>query len=906
LKNGEIELLNRVELLEAFHSRLNEQGRNNESIKSLIENANKRSLGQVKDLVGFLNWFHNSTLTQEETIEESHFEGKFIVSEREGKFLNFGDQLMVDFVPGKTYKKYWINLENGLITNYSTIQYDSLESNSFSYRYRNYKWRANETNFRLLYSQKIPPNKLFVSGKIEEPLSKKVHIKILDSPFGTELKTKTVLLDSKGAFKTNLDYSHGGFVYVENENKNKHKPPGTYVFYAEPGDSILFESTGKSLPWNTEVAGTRVNEAKLIQKLRKEIDLFKDQRRLSGTSNLILDKDYFTGVSFTDGKVKIDADIDFLFQAFEKAKSIISGYKNKISEKAFGFIKNEITNYFYHGAFNVGSTLINSELFYDEMNADKEVLSRIDDINIHLTYNDFGLHSRKCVNQYLFFHFQKAKKVDFRVVTSYNGFIYFKNREMKIQFARMVLAGSPLYREIAAGLRGIVLKHPLNRLAVRNDLAESMALEKMDLIIRRCNDLEVVGEIEQILLQHEKLQRENYLPKMNFKTLQKETVSFYDFRGEKPTVFYLSSNWIGDRYQYDNAAKAMPEINYVMVVEGSNFEQWKEYTKRAEPIATHLFYSNDSTSFTDLFHQPNVYLVFNKDGEFVDYARDARDAARKAKESLNPPKKQPDKSQLLLIIYVLGGILILFIIGLIIWKWRVRQRFRKEEQRRRLRELELTAIRSQMNPHFLFNSLNSVQNLVQQNKGREAHLYLSDFAGLIRKVLQNSEKEEVSLNEELETVQQYLNLEKLRFDFEYSVKVEEGIDANNTMVPSMLLQPFAENAVIHGLQNKPKNGQLKIEVKKVAGESVQTRLAVSNRLAHSNNSGIIITIQDNGIGRHAANELSKQKNGKSSKLLKERLNILQQKQGEKYELNIIDLNGNTTGTRVEILVPEEK
>ncbi len=385
LKNGEIELLNRVELLEAFHSRLNEQGRNNESIKSLIENANKRSLGQVKDLVGFLNWFHNSTLTQEETIEDSRFEGKFIVSEREGKFLNFGDQLMEDFVPGKTYKKYWINLENGLITNYSTIQYDSLESNSFSYRYRNYKWRANETNFRLLYSQKIPPNKLFVSGKIEEPLSKKVHIKILDSPFGTELKTKTVLLDSKGAFKTNLDYSHGGFVYVENENKNKHKPPGTYVFYAEPGDSILFESTGKSLPWNTEVAGTRVNEAKLIQKLRKEIDLFKDQRRLSGTSNLILDKDYFTGVSFTDGKVKIDADIDFLFQAFEKAKSIISGYKNKISEKAFGFIKNEITNYFYHGAFNVGSTLINSELFYDEMNADKEVLSRIDDLNIHFT-----------------------------------------------------------------------------------------------------------------------------------------------------------------------------------------------------------------------------------------------------------------------------------------------------------------------------------------------------------------------------------------------------------------------------------------------------------------------------------------------------------------------------------------
>jgi sensor histidine kinase YesM len=122
-----------------------------------------------------------------------------------------------------------------------------------------------------------------------------------------------------------------------------------------------------------------------------------------------------------------------------------------------------------------------------------------------------------------------------------------------------------------------------------------------------------------------------------------------------------------------------------------------------------------------------------------------------------------------------------------------------------------------MNPHFLFNSLNSVQNLVQQNKGREAHLYLSDFAGLIRKVLQNSEKEEVSLAEELEMTEQYLNLEKLRFDFDFSISVEQGIDINNTMVPSMLLQPFAENAVIHGLQNKPENRKLRIEVLKKGG-----------------------------------------------------------------------------------------
>jgi sensor histidine kinase YesM len=191
-----------------------------------------------------------------------------------------------------------------------------------------------------------------------------------------------------------------------------------------------------------------------------------------------------------------------------------------------------------------------------------------------------------------------------------------------------------------------------------------------------------------------------------------------------------------------------------------------------------------------------------------------------------------------------------------------------------------------MNPHFLFNSLNSVQNLVQQNKGREAHLYLSDFAGLIRKVLNNSEKEEVSLAEELEMIKQYLSLEKLRFDFEYTVSVDSELDVHNTMVPSMLLQPFVENAIIHGLQNKPNDRKLKIELAKEV-------------------SGLKIRIEDNGIGREAAKEISKAKNGKGSKLIQERLEILQEKNKEKYELKVIDLKDHS-GTRVEILIPEER
>ncbi|MCK5852149.1 sensor histidine kinase, partial [bacterium] len=125
-------------------------------------------------------------------------------------------------------------------------------------------------------------------------------------------------------------------------------------------------------------------------------------------------------------------------------------------------------------------------------------------------------------------------------------------------------------------------------------------------------------------------------------------------------------------------------------------------------------------------------------------------------------------------------------------------------------------------------------------------------------------------------------------DFKFSISVDKEIDPHNTLIPSMLLQPFAENAVIHGLQSKLDNRQLSIKIQQVE-------------------SGIKISIEDNGIGRKAAKEIAKAKNGKGSKLIQERLNILQEKQGEKYEMEIIDLNENDeTGTLVKIIIPEEK
>lgn len=897
LKTNEISLLNRVELLEQYYSLIEEQISDDELRSEAINKINKRKYLIEDELIAFLTWFNNTELKADQTLANTGIDEQLIVRERKGEFLNFGDVDFDEIIPGKKHKKYWINLENGIISNYSTIQRDSIKSSYVLSINKNIR-EVHETDFRMMYSQKIPENKLFVSGKIEKPLSNKVHIRILDDPFDVILKTKTVLLDENGSFTTNLDYSHAGFVYVENENNNKHNPPATYVFYAEPGDTIHFESKGTVLPWQTTVSGNRTVEAKLLQELRGKIKPGEFTRMLPSRGQLLFDEEIFFGVGYVNGKMVREIKVVPLFEAIEKSKEICLNYKPDISEKSWNFIANEVQAYFYHGIFDAGWIISANRGFDEEITTDLKDLERIDRIDIHPVYNDYGLHSRQSISKYLKFRFSQANKITYQFYTGPMSWARNPEPEMELQFARMVLTGSPLYREIGKILIRI-LKQNSQETTAKTSIGylNYFVMKNLDLILRKCNDIEVTKKVTQIATQYKKLETGKFVPDIDLLDINHKKVAIKDFLGDKPTIFYFSQNWIGARYEYDEMAKEMPEINFVMVVEGSNFEQWKEYTNTAAPSMPHLFYIDEKVTFLDIFQAQQVHMVFNKDGEYIGKAENAKKAVKLAQDSLMPKKKELNKSQLKLIILALGILILIALVVFAIWKWRVRQRFKREQQQRRLRELELTAIRSQMNPHFLFNSLNSVQNLVQQNKGREAHLYLADFAGLIRKVLQNSEKEEVSLAEELEMTEQYLNLEKLRFDFDFFIGVEQGIDIHNTTVPSMLLQPFAENAVIHGLQNKPENRKLKIEVKRNSH--------LSTVIGKEENPGIVISIEDNGIGREAAAAISKVKNGKGSKLIQERLEILQEKQGEKYRLEITDLTGNETGTRVEIFIPEE-
>ncbi|WP_348647003.1 histidine kinase [Arenibacter sp. S6351L] len=200
--------------------------------------------------------------------------------------------------------------------------------------------------------------------------------------------------------------------------------------------------------------------------------------------------------------------------------------------------------------------------------------------------------------------------------------------------------------------------------------------------------------------------------------------------------------------------------------------------------------------------------------------------------------------------------------------------------------LALKSLRSQMNPHFIFNALNSVNNFIAKSDERSANRYLSDFSTLMRAVLENSDEDFIPLSKELELLELYTKLEHSRFSdkFDYAIIVDEDIDIDAFQIPPMLLQPYIENAIWHGLRYREDKGFLKIELKQKDRHALE------------------ISITDNGIGRKnsAALKTQNQKKQKSKGMgnIKKRIEILNDMYKDKVDVFISDLETNGTGTKV--------
>ena len=222
-------------------------------------------------------------------------------------------------------------------------------------------------------------------------------------------------------------------------------------------------------------------------------------------------------------------------------------------------------------------------------------------------------------------------------------------------------------------------------------------------------------------------------------------------------------------------------------------------------------------------------------------------------------------------------------------------KFRQEEAefKHQLAELEMKALRAQINPHFIFNSLNSIHRFMEANKLEQAGNYLIKFSNLIRMVLENSMHREVELNDDLFTLRLYIEMEQVRmnYTFDYEIKVDPEIDLYHTLVPPLIIQPFVENSIWHGLNNKPEQGTLRISISKRDGM-------------------LLYIVEDDGVKPRLAeavleNNVKKKSLGLS--ITKERLDILNQanktsKAGFSMR-DLLDEKNHYLGKRVELWVP---
>jgi len=237
------------------------------------------------------------------------------------------------------------------------------------------------------------------------------------------------------------------------------------------------------------------------------------------------------------------------------------------------------------------------------------------------------------------------------------------------------------------------------------------------------------------------------------------------------------------------------------------------------------------------------------------------------------------------------GIIIVFVILLLVGILFLRQNKLKNEHKSTLLEQKL--LRLQMNPHFIFNALSSIHSLMNPRDVNKASDYLGNFSRLLRSSLESSREEYILLEEEITSLKNYLELQQLRYEnkFNYNIDIDLKIDLEGTIIPPMLIQPFIENAIEHGIRHKEVQGNIYIRFK-------------------LENKKICCEIEDDGVGREKAWEVEYAKTGKhkslATEIIRDRIKILNKKLKQKISLTITDLKSEANeakGTRVKLDLP---
>lgn len=312
-----------------------------------------------------------------------------------------------------------------------------------------------------------------------------------------------------------------------------------------------------------------------------------------------------------------------------------------------------------------------------------------------------------------------------------------------------------------------------------------------------------------------------------------------------------------------------------------NYKHTRDFNRSIDNTNLSLLYKDsilDEKSSTEFAQMQAMYEVHQKDNQIKQLQQE---------QDINQLRIRRN----LALAIALAGFLFMLIVGGFFYI-----RHRNLQANRQTLQLELRSLRSQMNPHFIFNSLSSIHRYIWSNNQEEASDYLTKFSKLMRMILDNSQHTFIPLNKELESLRLYLDLEVMRCNniFDYSIKVAGNINEEEVLIPPMIIQPYVENAIWHGLVHRKEKGQLDISV------------TLSGRVLE-----VIVT--DNGIGRKMAMEIKEKKNrihhSMGMKVTEGRIALIRKinntKDANVEVLDLQDNGGRATGTQVKIVLPAE-
>lgn len=459
--------------------------------------------------------------------------------------------------------------------------------------------------------------------------------------------------------------------------------------------------------------------------------------------------------------------------------------------------------------------------------------------------------------------------------------------------AKFILTGDPLVQ--------VLYQNISNTYVFLNKDYPNLEAEAAD-FIRTCPDTILAGNIRKFHDTEQRLISGRLLPNFEVYNLKGKKLNAKKLRGKK-TIFHLElgSHSFG-HIEYAKLTKRHPSLNIVHIYPLPHREFKQKFSgKNLPPPYTedNLFFPkdlktaqlihdrfcfNESTKWNESAYN-RLYFVNEASviSDFMDNsAGDPRQIRADFAYRLQPflAQKSALKPNLSWLYILLANLLL---VGTFL-ALRTRYIRRREARKRRLTEMELKSLRAQLNPHFIFNTMGSIQHLIASQQSEKANDYLADLAALMRLVLRATQKGIISLREELDLVEQYCALENLRKPFTLHLDIAPELDVNACEVPALLLQPYVENAILHGLTPINTGGKIELHLWR-------------------DGPNVLISIQDNGVGIQQARQ--KNSNGTQSglKMNQERLQLMYGSEAGVHIVDLAEKDPTKSGTLVTLKLP---